>query len=130
MALKRIWIGDKTYPMKMDLNVLAELQEIYGTIGTFERKLFGYDFLKNKDGTQRYNDAGEPMIIKREPCIRAIADALPLIINEGLAIEAAEQGKRYEPVPKEKIMEECDIDYTVLSEMIHAEFARCFVTKK
>lgn len=130
MELKRILIGDKTYPIKIDLNVLAELQELYGTVGEFERKLLGYDYAKAEDGTQKYSKTGEPLVIKSEPSIRAIVDVLPLMIQEGMAIEAAEKGTVYEPITKERIIAECNIDYTLLSEMIHEEFARCFVTKK
>lgn len=127
--LKRIQIGTKTYPFKIDLNVLEHIQDEYGTIHQFERELIGLRFKKDSDGKQMYKD-GEPLMIKTEPSIKAIKTVLPAAINEGLAIEADEENRSYEKVTEEFVIRECTIPYFVLSDMLHQEFKRCFEIKK
>lgn len=128
--LKRITIGERTYPFKINLNVLEHIQNEYGTIYQFERELLGLQFKKDEDGKQVYNGDGEPVMSKTEPSIRAIKTVLPAAINEGLAIEADEENRAYEKVTDELIIRECAIPYHVLGKMLHEEFKRCFETKK
>ncbi|MCI9681412.1 MAG: hypothetical protein HFI26_08515 [Lachnospiraceae bacterium] len=120
--LKRIQIGDKRYPVKIDLNVLEAIQDSYGTIGKFERDLLGLKY--------KTDDNGERRLYKTEPSIKAIKTVLPEMINEGLSIEAEETGKSFEPVSAEFVNRECTVPYDILAEMIHEEFKRCFSTKK
>lgn len=128
-TLKRIMIGDKTYPFKIDLNVLEHIQNEYDTIQQFERELLGLRFKKDENGKQMYKN-GEPLMIKTETSIRAIKTVLPAAINEGLAIEADEENRSYEKVTEEFVIRECTIPYFVLGDMLHEEFKRCFATKK
>lgn len=128
--LKRIIINGKTYPMKMDLNVLETIQNEYGTINEFERDILGLKFAKDADGKQLFNDEGEPKMIIGETSIRAIKVALPAMINEGLEIEAEEAGKEFEPVEESYIFRNCNVSYELLGKMIHEEFKRCFKVKK
>ena len=127
--LNRIIIGDKTYPYKIDLNVLEHIQDQYDTIHQFERELVGLRFKKDENGKQMYKD-GVPLMIKTEPSIKAIKTVLTASINEGLAIEADEENRSYEKVTEEFVIRECTIPYFVLSDMLHEEFRRCFATKK
>lgn len=119
--LKRIMIGDKTYPFKIDLNVLEELQEQFGTVNEFERQLRG---IRNMIG-----EDGKPMKYIGEPSIKAIKAVLPLAVNEGLAIEAELENREMEPV-EEEIIRECTVPFTLLARMMLEEFKRCFETKK
>lgn len=128
--LKRIIIGGKTYPYKIDLNVLEYIQDEYGTINQFERDLIGLRFKKDAEGNQVYTGDGEPVMIKTEPSIKAIKTVLPAAINEGLAIEADEENRPFEKVTEEFVIRECTIPFDVLGTMLHEEFKRCFVTKK
>ena len=127
--LKKIMIGGKTYPLKIDLNVLEHIQNEYGTIHQFERELIGLRFKKDQNGNQIYNN-GEPVMVRTEPSIRAIKTVLPMAINEGLAIEADEENRSFEKVTEEFVIRECTIPYDILGEMLHEEFKRCFETKK
>lgn len=127
--LNRIIIGDKTYPYKIDLNVLEHIQDKYDTIQQFERELVGLRFKKDENGKQMYKD-GVPLMIKTEPSIKAIKTVLTAAINEGLAIEADEENRSYEKVTEEFVIRECTIPYFVLGDMLHEEFKRCFATKK
>lgn len=128
--LKRILIAGKTYPYKIDLNVLEAIQEGYGSISQFERDLLGYRFKKDDKGNQVYDKEGEPLMYKVEPSIRAVRAALPAAVNEGLAIEAEASGMGFTPVSEEYIMQNCTISFELLSHMLHDEFKRCFETKK
>ncbi len=128
--LKRIMIGGKSYPFKIDLNVLEHIQNEYGTINQFERDLLGLRFKKDQEGKQVYNGEGEPVMVKTETSIKAIKTVLPAAINEGLAIEADEENKSFEKVTEEYIIRECTIPFDVLGKMLHEEFKRCFATKK
>lgn len=127
--LKTIRIGEKTYPYKIDLNVLEHVQNEYGTINQWERELLGLQIKKDEEGIPTYKD-GEPVMIRTEPSIKAIKTVLTAAINEGLAIVADEENRSYEKVTDEFIIRECTIPYYVLSEILHEEFRRCFATKK
>ena len=128
--LKRIMINGKTYPIKMDLNVLETIQNEYGTINEFERDILGLKFAKDPEGKQIYNEDGEPRMYVGETSIKAIKVALPTMINEGLSIEAEELGKEFEPVEDNYIFRNCNVSYELLGKMIHEEFKRCFEVKK
>lgn len=128
--LRRILIDGKTYPYKIDLNVLEKIQEEYGSINQFERDILGYRFKKDKNGSQIYSESGDPIMYKVETSIRAIKVALPAAINEGLAIEAEIAGKEFVPVSENYVMQNCTISFELLGHMLHEEFKRCFETKK
>lgn len=128
--MKRILIARRTYPYKIDLNVLEAIQDKYGSISQFERELLGYRFRLDEDGNQIYSEDGEPVMYRVEPSIRAIKAVLPAAINEGLAIEAEERGKEYVPIAEEEVFRNCTISYELLARMLHDEFKRCFETKK
>lgn len=128
--MSRIHIGEKDYPMKMDLNVLEHIQEEYGSINGFELDILGIAFVEDENGKRIYGEDGDPLMRFVEPSVKAIKTVLPLMINEGLAIEAEERGAEYTPVPESEIFRECSIPFEKLAQMIHDEFARCFATKK
>lgn len=128
--LKKIQIGETKYPFKIDLNVLEQIQEKYGSVHEFERDLLGLKYLKDKEGNQLYDEEGAPRMYKQEPSIKAIRTILPLMINEGLEIEAEEKGESFTPVSDQTILRECGVPFNLLAEIIHEEFRRCFATKK
>ncbi len=128
--LKRIRIAGKEYPYKIDLNVLEQIQESYGGVHRFEMAVLGLEYLKNKDGKQIYNKDGDACVRRVEPSVRAIRMALPLMINEGLEIEAELAGKPWEPVTEKELSRNCDVSYEYLAELIHEEWQRCFAVKK
>ena len=120
--MERILIGEKTYPIKIDLNVLESIQDQYGAVNLFEMDLLGLKLQKDEDGRE--------IVRVTEPSVKAIRMVLPLMINEGLAIEAAETGKPYNQVTEQEIIPECRIPYNELSRIIHDEFKRCFGKKQ
>lgn len=127
--LKKIMIGDREYPFKIDLNVLEKIQNEYGSIYEFEKDILGVGFSKDSEGKQIYKDE-KPVTILKEPSIRAIKAVLPAMINEGLEIEAEMKRTEFIPVSAAEIIRECSISYTALGKIIHEEFKRCFSIKK
>ncbi|MCM1213316.1 MAG: hypothetical protein NC331_11315 [Lachnospiraceae bacterium] len=123
--MERILIGERTYPIRIDLNVLEAIQDGYGSVHLFEMDLLGIKIQDGEDG-----EDGEEQIVAAEPSIRAIRTVLPLMINEGLAVEAADAGRPYEPVDGQRIIQECCIPYDELSRIIHQELKRCFGKKQ
>lgn len=128
--LKRIRIGNKFYPFKIDLNVLEAMQEEFGTVNEFERQLRGMHYQKDEDGHYIKNEDGNSMMYITEPSIKAIKAVLPAAIKEGLAIEAEWENREMQPVDEEQIIRDCTISFTVLGRMLLEEFKRCFETKK
>lgn len=128
--LKRIMIGDKTYPFKIDLNVLEKVQEKYGSVKAFERELFGFRYRKDEDGNQMYTTEGVPMIYIVEPTVAAMKMILQAAVLEGMQIEADEHNRPVEEITEDYILHHCDIPYMELCTMLQEEFNRCFATKK
>ncbi len=75
--MTEITMNGKKLKVVIDLNVLAEIQEQYGTITEFERKLRGLTPAEEK---------GQFYI--GEPSAKAIAFILPIMVNEAFEIEA------------------------------------------
>ena len=128
--LEEIRIGDRYYPVKIDLNVLEFIQEEYGSIGQWEMALKGWRYQTDDNGNHIHGENGSPIVYKTEPSVRAIRMVLPAMINEGIAIQAEQQGKPYDEVTDLQIISECEIDYTELAALIRKEFDRCFAVKK
>lgn len=128
--LKRIMIGDKTCPFKIDLNVLEKVQEKYGSVKAFERELFGFRYRKDDDGNQMYTADGTPMIYIVEPTVAAVKMIMQAAVLEGMQIEADEHNRPVEDITEDYILHHCDIPYMELCTMLQEEFNRCFVTKK
>ena len=127
---ERIIIGGKSFPIKIDLNVLEKIQNDFESINEFERKILGLKVVTDEDGKVVFKDDDKPMMIQVEPSITAIKAVLPAMINEGLAIEAEEQNRSWEPVSDRFVFENCKIPFDMLAEIIHKEFLKCFETKK
>lgn len=128
--LSRILIGDKTYPFRIDLNVLQQIQEEYSSINQFELDLIGVRQKKDAEGKTVYGEDGKAVLELTEPSVRAIIAVLPMAVNEGIIIEADEQNKPAEKVTAEFVTRNCTIPFSTLSRMLKQELRRCFDTKK
>lgn len=128
--LSTMKIGGKTYPVKIDLNVLQMIQEEFETINNFERDILGLKFKRDEEGKIIYKEDGEPDFYVVEPSVKAIMFVLPLMVNEGLEIDALQRGVEFEPVNEKLLIASCDIAFEALARKIHAEYRKCFVTKK
>ena len=128
--LRRIMIGEKTYPFKIDLNVLEMVQEKYGSVKAFERELLGWRYRKDEEGIQMYTNDGIPMIDIVEPSVAAVKMILPAAVMEGMQIEADEHNKPMEDITEDYIIHNCNVAYMELCVMLQEEFGRCFSAKK
>lgn len=128
--LHTIKIGEVTYPCKVDLNVLEELQSQFGSVNAFELELLGLQIVRAEDGTIQYTENGDPKMKMVEPSIKAIKAILPLMINEGLEIEAEQNHTEFSPVDANTLIRNCNTSFEVLAKKLHAEYKRAFATKK
>lgn len=128
--LNKITIGEKQYPVKIDINVLETIQNEYGSVYAFERDILGLKFIKDEEGQQIYDEKGSPKAVVVEPSVKAVKFILPLMINEGLQIEAEETGGLFEPVEETQIYRGRMMELSELASFIHAEYKRCYAAKK
>lgn len=115
-----IKINGKEVPLWCDIYVLNEVQEEYGTIADFERKLAGI---------KEIEENGKKQVCHVEPEVKTIIFALRLMVKEGYKKEAL-LGEVREPVDVEELVIDVDIPFNQLADMLHNEFRRCFAAKK
>lgn len=128
--LTYIKTNGKQYPIKCDNLVLQEIQNRFGSIKSFEMKLIGLEEEKNQDGTTKYDSEGKEILKRVEPSVEAINIVLPLMVNEGLEIEAEQYHKEFEHMEEKEVIRAVSVPYIKLSEILHEELCRCFSTKK
>lgn len=128
--LTYIEVGKEKYPIKCDNLVLQQIQEEFGSVRLFEMELIGLATDKNPDGTDKRDDKGQFILKHVEPSIKAINFGLPLMVNEGLEIEAEQKNTDFKYLEDKEIIRSIQLSYLKLSEIMHKELARCFETKK
>lgn len=128
--LKRIFIGNQSFPFKIDMNVLEMIQNEYGNVSEWERGILGIRYRFDSEGKMILTKEGTPSFTIGEPLIKDIKFILPIMIREGQEIEYDQTGKSFDPIDDEKIFRDCNISYKLLAKMIHEEYKRCFEVKK
>lgn len=108
-------------PIWCDLFVLNAIQEKYGQIREFEKKLLG---ITEKEVN------GEIVKETAETDMQAVLWVLPLLIREGKKKEAADKGESLQAVNEYKIIAGLDMPISKIVEIIYEEYRRCFVTSK
>lgn len=118
--LSYITVRDRQIPLWCDIFALNEIQEKYGSIGSFERRLIGVP-----------EDAGKDWRgIRKEPDVAVIIFALELMIREGYKkADMLEEGVTPHEDPKVLLMD-IDIPFSELSDIVHGVYKRCFQSKK
>ena len=131
--LNTVTIGGQKIPIKCDFAILQMLQDAFGTLKAFEQKLIGIDPVLDKDGDPIYEvDANGIESLKfktTEPNLKAIALALPLMINEG-KIQAESQGEEVPDFDYKAAIKEADFSIIDVAVDLHNEYRRCFDRKK
>lgn len=124
MEISRIQLS-KTLevPFRCDLYVLNAIQNQYGTIEAFERELVG---MYPKEGSGSAGDAYE----MREPSIKALLFALPMMVREGFRAEKEENGRDIPDMNDMQLVLNIRRDYRLIADDIHEELRRCFGVKK
>lgn len=79
---EKVVLAGKEYPIRCDINVLAEIQEEFDTISNFEMLLAGMKVRKDKDGNALLDHDGRIMFDRCDPSVRAIAVILPCMLKE------------------------------------------------
>jgi hypothetical protein len=127
--LKTFTIQKNKIPYKIDLFVLEQLQESYWNIWDFERELKGLKIKTDKNGDPVYKD-GTFMLERMHFSIKALNTILPLMVNEGLEIDADQRKKEFIPVDDKEFIRSIDINPYELQRLVVEEFDRCFDIKK
>lgn len=118
--MTEITMNGKKLKVVIDLNVLAEIQEQYGTIMEFERKLRGLTPAEEK---------GQFYI--GEPSAKAIAFILPIMVNEAFEIEADRlQEYPVKHMSKIEVINLIDKTLPELASIITEELAVALAVKK
>lgn len=128
--LNHVVIDGINYPIKCDNVVLEEIQEKYGKINSFELEIAGLKIRTDKNGKILRGKDKEILYEQIEPSIKAINFALPIMINEGIAIEADEKGVKAEPIEKKEFLRNINTSFLVLAKIVKEEFKQCFLIKK
>lgn len=114
-----ITIAGQQVPLWCDLFVLNEIQEKYGDVSVFERKLLGMP-----DNAKK----GEPVEWKKAD-IGTILFILPLMIKEGYKKEEMLEGCAMSHTSVDEIM--VDVEFSgLLAIKIYNAYRRCFESKK
>jgi len=130
IKMNQITIDGETYPIYCDLLVLEKIQEEYESVNQFERELLGYEILRDEKGEPLRAEDGTLLMAAKEPKMKAIMLGLALMINEGIRIDNRQTGACRVYIEKDYLAEVNDRPYSELSEILHAEFNRCFAVKK
>lgn len=126
MEVARIKLSDTLeVPFRCDLYVLNAIQNQYGTIEAFERELVGM-YKKEDAGEGTEADAYE----MREPSIKAVLFAFPLMVREGFRAEKEENGREIPDMNDMQLVLGIRRDYRLIAEDMHEELRRCFGVKK
>lgn len=122
--LTYIELGEEKYPIKCTLGVLEAIQEEYGKISTFEKKLGGLE------ETGKKNEKGGKLYVKGEPSIKAVRFVLPLMVNDGIDMENQAEGTKRAHLTEAVLQEKLDdVNVFDLADALYREFLRCFVSK-
>lgn len=79
---EKVVLAGKEYPIRCDINVLAEIQEQFDTISNFEMLLTGVKIRKDKEGNALLDHENKIMFDRCDPSVRAIAAILPCMLKE------------------------------------------------
>jgi len=128
--LNTLQIGKKKYPYKCDLYVLEELQNEYQNLFEYELKLKGMRPKFDSNGNRIFREDGTFDYERIHFDIHAMNAILPLMVNEGIEINAAALGKEAETLAPEDIIRNIEIPIYDLWSMVVIEYDRCMFGKK
>lgn len=115
--LERVKIGNKEFPIKLDMFVLEKIQKVFGNINTFELLVKGL--------SEKTDESGKKTYVYTEPSIEAINMVLPEMVYEGCDIEGVDI-----ELSEKDIIRNVKCSYIELQQIIIKEFNKCFETEK
>jgi hypothetical protein len=126
--LNTISLGSQVFPFKCDNLVLEQLQDEFGTLDDFEKKLNGWVPVLDENGIQKKNDKGEGLFKVVEPSMKAINFSLLLMIREGVEIHNETAAEKIE-LPSDKALLRLIEQPLPVSKEIYEEYLNCFKVK-
>lgn len=118
IELKKIRLSETLeLPYICDLNVLMLVQDKYGTVLEFEKRIAGFEI---KD----------EQTFPKEPDIAAVIFGLEAMICEGMDIDKKENGNIYPISNMNELHVAIERDYRKIARDLHIEMMRCFKVKK
>lgn len=127
-VLNTVTVGEKEWPIKCNIAVLAYIQDTFGTISAFERKLIGVIPVLDATGNMLYKEDGSLVYKQTDPSISAIQKVAPLMLREGI-YQANSQGEDFGDEWEESF-QNFDFDLYEMALALNEEFKRCFYRKK
>lgn len=118
-GMNYIELSGEQYPIKCDLLVLERLQEEFGTLTEFERRILNWG----------YADGDEKKRVSKLPDVKAVNEALYWMMQEGAEIRAEQSGEKMQPMEKTQVLRLVDKPLSEIAGELHEEFARCFQQK-
>lgn len=100
------------------------------SINEFERRILGAEIVRDENGEPIYDDNNRIKLVFKAYDIECLLMGLTLMINEGLEIEADQEGTECEPVDETYLGRIMDMPMINLSNMVHEAFNKCFESKK
>ncbi|MEZ3446196.1 MAG: hypothetical protein K1W30_13875 [Lachnospiraceae bacterium] len=118
---EKVVLAGKEYPIRCDINVLAEIQDQFDTIPNFEMLLTGVKIRKDKDGNALLDHDNKILFDRCDPSVRAIAAILPCMLRE--ACGGGDLSEALDAVANARF----DLYGTALQ--MHKELDKCFERK-
>ena len=119
--LKRIRINGQEYPIRCNIRVLGEIQEVCGSLRDFEIRI---------RGLEKQEENGEVSFQKRkEPDYGLMAQIIPIMVNEGIC-EARRRGEDIAAITTQEILEGLEESPAQTAKALFDEYAACFTAKK
>ncbi len=118
---EKVILAGKEYPIRCDINVLAEVQERFETVSNFGMLLAGVKVAKDKNGDAILDSDGKVQFERCDPSIRAIAAILPCMLTE------ASSGNELEEALD--AVKNARFDLYEIAVQMHKELDKCFERK-
>lgn len=127
--LKFIELSGEKYPVKCDLVVLEKIQDEFGSLDEFEKKIYPWNPVLDEAGEKIRDENGNVETEFQMPDIPTVNTALFFMVNEGEEIEAEKEGREPRSYSRNEIVRKVDISPVILALKLHTEYYRCFELK-
>lgn len=131
--LNTITLQGKKCPIRCDINVCEAIQDEFGSLPEFERKLLGLEFQRDEKGniktiTRKEDGEEVPDFKLTEPSLKAIRIGIKTMAQEG-KIFALEQGDEVPDIDVNQAVLNMQFDRNEIARQLHEEYARCLEQK-
>ncbi len=128
-TLHTITLSGEEYPIRCDLVVLEKIQEDFESINAFENGLVTWEPVLDENGKEVLFEDGTVKCQGKFPDMKVLSAALFLMVNEGEAVQAENEGRAAKHLEKETLARKVDMQPQKLANQLHDEFYRCFYIK-